>query len=780
MTRAHAIAKAADRRLWLAAIVRAAGRCLTVAAGAGVALVATDRLLGMEVPFWTLVATPVLAGVIATGLVGARERRRAGEASIVLDHALGLRDRVSSALALERAASNGEAHDPFLALARDAADQAAAGASVRRAIPVRFDNWWLAAPVAISALVALAALLPAYDVLGARERRIERVALEERREDARTAIEQARQALREATAEAAPDGASPEQLAALEQLDRELAQGRVSPDDARTQAASRLGDLAQNLEDRAEREDRTLDALGERFSSLDQRVSEQSRVRPLEHALRQGDMGAAAEALERLRRDLAPGSGLTDAEREGLARDLSNLARAIEEAGAREPTNDEPSSPRKEEAFDELRERGLPSDLARDLADSPNADELRDALEDRGMAPEQADRLARQIAEENRRREGEAQAERDARDLAEALDRAAENARHPETLNPEEPPQPSRPSQSPESPESAGRDDQRTPPEDRERDPSDRRDRGDGTRPQQRGPAQDAGVREGEERRADDERGRSRDDAQRPDSTPQPGTQQDQNAREGGEGASPADRPAQPGAQQSERDAQGQGAGQESQRRGGANADRESQTDAPAEGFDDNAAPGERSSQGNPSDGAGRALDTIRRIAERQQNASQSREQAQRLREQAERMLEDLSPEEREEMRRLAEQIARERGAPGALREDFSTARTETVDARPRDQSPASDAQGRVIAEWLTRGEPTRDGASGRVDAQRRIAQAAEGAQRAIEEQQTPPRYADLIRRYFRRLPDAVERAAPAPDAPDVAPPAPPSQGSGG
>jgi len=44
------------------------------------------------------------------------------------------------------------------------------------------------------------------------------------------------------------------------------------------------------------------------------------------------------------------------------------------------------------------------------------------------------------------------------------------------------------------------------------------------------------------------------------------------------------------------------------------------------------------------------------------------------------------------------------------------------------------------------------------------------GAQRAIEEQRTPPRYAEVIRRYFERLPDAVERATPgaAPDAPDT------------
>ena len=127
--------------------------------------------------------------------------------------------------------------------------------------------------------------------------------------------------------------------------------------------------------------------------------------------------------------------------------------------------------------------------------------------------------------------------------------------------------------------------------------------------------------------------------------------------------------------------------------------------------------------------------------------------------------MQDMSPEEREELRRIAEQIARERG-PGA--EDFTDARTSDMDAR-RPSDPENDA-GRVIAEWLTEGKPDADPSRGGVDTKRRLAEAAQGAQRAIEEQQAPSRYYDIIRRYFQRLPAAVERAAPAPDAPDVQP----------
>jgi hypothetical protein len=793
MTRARAITNAADRRLWLAAVVRAAGRCATVAAIGGLALVGADRVFALAVPVWALIASPLALGAAAAFFLAARARRRAGDASIVLDHALGLRDRVSSALALEQIALNGEANDPFLTLAQRDADRVATDAKVRSAIPVRFDNWWVAAPFAAAALVTAAVLMPDLDVLGRAERRITEVALEEQRDEAAVALEQIKEELRQATANESAEGATPDQLRALEELERELAEGAIDADDARSEAASRLEDLAQSFEDRAEREDRSLDALAERLGARDE-GSASSSTSALEDALRRNDFDSAAQALEDLRRDIARDASSTAAEREQLARDLDSLARSLEEAsGPRDsqeqtgesasPSGDD-TAPKNREAADSLREHGVPSDAANELADAQDADEIRQALQDRGLAPEQADRLAERIAEENRDAAAQEQAQRDLRDLSEAIEKAAENARDPETIPPTPPPAPSptqTPPDAPTRPDTGAErpqpgtpnEEQRTPAAGEERpqnpaEPSTRESEKDPGAPQrnpQQGPAQDVGSDQGDDNTAEKDKGRQVDDAQRPDGKPQPGSE-DAPGSNADDAASPSNQKSPDGAQPTQRDAPGQGAEQEAQeRRPGGSADQQSESDAPGSSTNGTESSGGQSGQGESNDGVGRAMDKVRELAKRQRTAQQSREEAERLREQAERVMEDLSPQEREELRRLAEQIARERG-PGV--EDFSGARTSDMDAR-RPSDPENDA-GRVIAEWLSEGKPDADASRGAVDTKRRLTEAAQGAQRAIEEQQAPSRYSDIIRRYFQRLPTAVERAAPAPDASDVRP----------
>ncbi len=803
MSRARAIANAADRRLWLASLVRAAGRCATVSALGGLALVAADRIFAFDLPVWALIATPLTLGAAAAIVLASRARRRAGDASIVLDHALGFRDRVSSALALEHAAHNGEASDPFFTLAQRDADRVAGDAKIRRAIPLRFDNWWFAAPFAAAGLIAAALFTPVFDVLERNDRRVVEVAMQEDRDQAANTIEQLKEELRNAATTESGDAATPEQLRALEELERELAEGAIDADDARTEAASRLGDLAQSFEDRAEREDRSLDALNERLGARNDE-SAQSSTSELEDALRRNDFESAAQALEDLRREIAKDSAATPAQREQLARDLDSLARALDEAsapreGSNEPAEatpgaDDATTPKNQDAAESLREHGVPDNTANELADSLDADEIRRALEDRQLAPEQADRLAERIAEQNKNAAADEQARRDLRELADALDKAAENARDPESIPPTPPPPQSptqQPPTEPSAPESdnAQRNEPGTPPDDQRRasagedrpqnqsDPSQRESEKDPGAPQrtpQQGPAQDVGSDQGDDNTAEKGAGRQVDDAKRPDGNPQQGTD-DAPGSSGDDAASPSNQPTPDDAQPSPRNAQGQGAEQESvERRPGGAADRPSDNDAPGSSTNEAESSGEQSGQGQTNDGVGRAIDKVRQFAERQRTAQQSREEAARLREQAERVMQDLSPQEREELRRLAEQIARERGPTP---DDFTDARTADMDAR-RPGGTEDDA-GRVIAEWLTEGKPEGDASRGTVDAQRRLAEAAQGAQRAIEEQRAPSRYSDIIRRYFQRLPNAVERAAPAPDAADVKPSSG-SRGSGG
>jgi hypothetical protein len=57
-----------------------------------------------------------------------------------------------------------------------------------------------------------------------------------------------------------------------------------------------------------------------------------------------------------------------------------------------------------------------------------------------------------------------------------------------------------------------------------------------------------------------------------------------------------------------------------------------------------------------------------------------------------------------------------------------------------------------------------------REQVQEQLAQAAQSAERAVEDRRLPGRYDSLIRKYFRRLPETVPQASepavmPAPDA---------------
>jgi hypothetical protein len=155
-------------------------------------------------------------------------------------------------------------------------------------------------------------------------------------------------------------------------------------------------------------------------------------------------------------------------------------------------------------------------------------------------------------------------------------------------------------------------------------------------------------------------------------------------------------------------------------------------------------------------------------MARESQQPERMQEQSQQLREMAERMLRDMTPEEREELRQLAQEMQRRGdlpdmppGAGGGRAGDrphpADAQRTaphrggvEPVDARRPPPSPREQPRERVLAEWFGEGEEQPGDVSRGipVDALR---QAAQSAERGLEQQPIPPRYSDLVRRVFRR-----------------------------
>jgi len=97
--------------------------------------------------------------------------------------------------------------------------------------------------------------------------------------------------------------------------------------------------------------------------------------------------------------------------------------------------------------------------------------------------------------------------------------------------------------------------------------------------------------------------------------------------------------------------------------------------------------------------------------------------------------------------------------------------RTEVMDIRKqRENDPAA----RVISQWDA--APRSDGASGGVGPSLAggLTEAARGAQNAIEQQQVPAQYSDLVRRVFKKYVDraaAQQGGAKPTDAPSTAEP---------
>src|SRR5262245_57123868 len=96
----------AARRDLIALSVRRVGVWLAVALGLALAALAVDRWFGLGIPPWLYFAAMV-AGVVGGVTHAAFTRRDRLNIAVTLDHSLKLKDRIGSALAVDRQAVGG-------------------------------------------------------------------------------------------------------------------------------------------------------------------------------------------------------------------------------------------------------------------------------------------------------------------------------------------------------------------------------------------------------------------------------------------------------------------------------------------------------------------------------------------------------------------------------------------------------------------------------------------------------------------------------------------------
>jgi len=783
-----------DLVMWLGWLLLAAGIVALI-------LVGVDRAVGGVAPWPWLLAGPAGAGVLGAGVLTLVRRWNVRRAAVEADTALGLKDRIASAILLGEGARG---VDPvFVAMAVREGEAAGARVRARKVVPIRVNWAWGAWPVLGGCAIAVALFVPRADwskpALAAAAEPLP--AREQAARDVGAAAGVAQEALRED----AEDAAVADDLAALEELQRELVDGARSTEEARTLAADHLESLAEELEQRAEvARDQAAEVRRELASAA---APEDPSA--LSGALRDGDLDAAREAAGQLAEQMRT---LSPEERERIARDMEALAAQMDaarkaEGGAAEgePPADEGAEP---PAFEPLREQGVEPGTLEELRHETDADEAARKLEQSGVDPDAARRMADELTDQNRQREAAEEAKRKLEELSESLKEAADELRHPPPEEPED--------RAPDTPKDEAAD--REQGSERQRDGAPKgeqgqseQERGTGQKresaPVQPGAESPRGAGQKERRPTDSPRDQTQGERgeQRPDA--QPGNEQTGEGQRGQrDGSKESSKPGQeqgdtPGSKQGEKPKEGEKSGAKEgtspgqpqpgqpqpDQRAPANEGRGKQPmvdpsrggkpDAASEQRgptpDGQQADGEQGAQPAPQPGAGdqRGPDggreglpggrggglqdlreRLERMAHQAKDAERHERSAEQIREAAQRLMDQMTPEEREELERWAQELARERA-----RSDGGPAATEPVDARRAPPEPARES---VVGRFYGNEGIDRSGQVAGPPTPQAVEQAARSAERAIEQQNVPRSRSELIRRVFRRY---SERVVPVP-----------------
>lgn len=149
----------AARRAFAAELCRAAGLWFTIGAIAAAGLVTADKLGGSPVS-WRWIAAGVMTAAAGVAVSMALVRRwSAVRAAGEVDRSLGLRNALSSAVEL---AESGRGHDPFEAWTLSAAEAIAPTAPIERVVRVRLDWKWAAWPVLAAGVIAIGMYVPSW------------------------------------------------------------------------------------------------------------------------------------------------------------------------------------------------------------------------------------------------------------------------------------------------------------------------------------------------------------------------------------------------------------------------------------------------------------------------------------------------------------------------------------------------------------------------------------------------------------------------------------------
>jgi len=770
------------RRLLLVQAARLFPFTLSFAASASLLILLASRLWGFPAsPF--LLAVPFACALFLSIAILLIRLPRAFDLARLLDERLALRDRLSTALTLDSDTSlTGNIFSDVVRL--DAHRVSAAPHDLRRAFPIRWPRSAVLLPLLLLAFMAADRYVPQLH-LGDRffpdhtaQRAAASEAISSTADELRDLLTPPADPIPTSPDAPAPSSASPvdqRTRSTLETLDRIASQlnpdsPASAPDSALTQAAEELDSLADTLDQDAAARERAAHQTAEQLSSLAPpapadpaaaRAPSDSFRQALEQlddftqALSRSDFDKAEQAL----RDAASSfDRLSPDERKALADRLLDLSSQLHQARAEQ-------SEQAQQAAEEISRQSptQPSPTSPPPAQPlPDIEELTRSFEDQGLPAPDARELAEQLKAHEQQQQAHEQSARDLEQLARDLNELAREMD---------------PSQSTPPAESQPQSDSATRPDSSSQPPS-------SSPPDTSSPSQS-------------ESSPSSESQSQPESNPDSDAPNQSNSQTDPQ-TDPAQPPADtsqptrdPGQQDQPPQGQQQPQQQDQPQQEGASPDPSSTPDPSSQ---PQPVPSPTDPSQNPNSPAvDRITRTLRNLSEAPSQAQRQREISQTAREEAQRLLDQLSPEDRQQLERWARDnpdslpqgpsqpspsstgdsnSSQPGSQPGSSTPSSSPPpvsgyeRIENLDASRPDATPADD---QVLAEWFRDPQASDRAADSSPLAQSadRLRSASQALERAADDQSIPARYRDLIRRWAQRIPQS-------PDSPPAPPPAQP------
>lgn len=752
------VARNARRRLYSARFVARLGMALAWAMVLVLVLVVFGKFVPLGLRWWWLPIVGCVVSVVVSVAELMRTRVSALKAAAVLDQRLKLNDRIATGLAFEQASEG----DPYTWVAVEDADRIAAVASVRNAVPIVLGRAWWLATGALVCVIAVGMFVPAQDVLG-NARAAREAAERQRRQIAMDNLKAAAEAI---APNASPDepeqdaahsreniAIEQEQLRALREIERELASGTMTSEEAGQKAAQTVAQAAQQRQAEAEQLKKDADRLRDLLNAPASSPEEEA----LRQAAKSGDMTQAAQAARELLTRKASAQGPEQAaEIQRLANDLREMEQSErQDALAEGPDKD---SARPDSAQEPLTQE-KPAEQVKNDAGNKSPDNAQDQSSpaetngDRGNDSQSKQEPAQEEPSQQSPHQQNPTSKPDTKQATPTQPREAMQDGGPEGEQ--------KPRSNPQQEQSAG--DQR---KQLSKDQA-------GQKQGENNPKQGEKSQES----SGEQQGQNQRDAGRRD-------QQKQTDSRGEQHQTGKDDSGKPNAGESELGKD------EASKENPGKADRGKPDSGDKTQADERQEPSNTAQQqrqqpqtrpGNtpgkqPGEATGERPDgeALQKVAERlERQASKSRAESERLAKQAQEMYERMSPEQRREL----QEAARRAGRPGQeskpdggsdqagdrpgqhrprVPNENPPARTEVVDARGKPSSRPDAPPGSIAAEWL--GEGQREPGEPSESRARSYEQAAKSAEKAIEDRAVPKRFDRLIERYFRRLPENVNQ----------------------